>query len=131
MRQYQIIDADENVAFISDNDAWDLAFLRRYTTEQAHSPEAVPHMLTDQEWQRMVDLVHAAPIMHALLHQIRDAVGDLPNAINADLETGSHHRNNAAAEEFSRKHRYLLKKINDLAELADRVPEISGEEVTT
>jgi hypothetical protein len=63
--------------------------------------------------------------MKALLEEIREAVGDLGNAISADLEMGSHYMNNAASAQFAKQHPRLLKQLNVLHKLVDKIPDPS------
>lgn len=62
------------------------------------------------------------------MNAIQEHMAELGMAIEADLETGSHHLNNEAHERFSRQFRYLnewLDKLNALVETSDPLKEIS------
>ena len=48
--------------------------------------------------------------------RVYDLMQELIASIGTDLETGSHHFNNAAHEAFAKKYPTLVKAINDLAD---------------
>ena len=51
---------------------------------------------------------------------------DLFSAVEADLETGSHHRNNLASQEFNAHHPRLVQWMEKFADLVDKeVEEVS------
>lgn len=55
------------------------------------------------------------------LKQLIEVIRDLPNDLSADLESGSHHRNNRAAAEFAAAHPELMKSLAKLYKLADEI----------
>lgn len=63
--------------------------------------------------------------METKLREIREHVAEFGNSVGADLETGSHHLNNDAAEEFSAKYPKLLKWVRDLQTLTDPTEDFS------
>jgi hypothetical protein len=54
--------------------------------------------------------------MKALL----DHIAEFPNELMADLETGSHHSNNMAAELFNKRHPSLVKWAEQLSKLVEQ-----------
>ena len=54
------------------------------------------------------------------IDQLDELLQDLYAGISEDLETGSHHRNNAANEEFAKKFPALRTAIDKLAEWIDK-----------
>ena len=58
------------------------------------------------------------------LAAIVEHVERVHSAMDADRETGSHHRNNAAAETWCKDNRYLLKWFTELFDLTRAVPEL-------
>lgn len=59
----------------------------------------------------------------ARLQELLEAVFEIPNAISGDLETGSHHFNNAASEAFAKKHPGLMAALMLVAVHAQRLGE--------
>ena len=49
------------------------------------------------------------------LEELNDRFQDIIAGHSADLETGSHHRNNAASEEFAKHNKYLLEALHEMA----------------
>jgi hypothetical protein len=56
----------------------------------------------------------------ALLEKLADHIREVGNVISSDLETGSHHSNNVAADIWHRNHPKLNKWLQ---ELRDMLPE--------
>lgn len=48
------------------------------------------------------------------LRDLLDQIAELPNAISADRETGSHHLNNEASMKWAKENRFLLQALNKL-----------------
>lgn len=59
--------------------------------------------------------------MNISTRNLIEAIAELPNAIMADLETGSHSRNNVEAEEFNRRFPSLNAQLAEVARLAETV----------
>lgn len=59
--------------------------------------------------------------MNQDLKNLLDHIGESANAINADLETGSHHRNNEAAKQFTTRYPELMRWFRQLHEFADKL----------
>lgn len=57
------------------------------------------------------------------LRQLLESIADIPMELQADLETGSHHLNNRASEEFALRHHRLMKKLAEVANLARIIEE--------
>lgn len=53
------------------------------------------------------------------LEKLREHIAELPNEIMADLETGSHHRNNEESRNFAERFRNLDRWSTRLHELAE------------
>ena len=53
------------------------------------------------------------------MNAIKEHVARLGLAIEADLETGSHHLNNEAHERFSRQYKYLNEWLDELTALVE------------
>jgi len=58
------------------------------------------------------------------MRQLLNAVGELPVELQADLETGSHHMNNRASEEFAKRYHRLMKQMNEVQRLANVIEEM-------
>ena len=52
--------------------------------------------------------------MKARINQLRDLLQDTIQSLNYDLETGSHHMNNAAAEAFAKRYPAFSKDLEKL-----------------
>ena len=50
----------------------------------------------------------------AFIEKLAEHIRDAHSAIEADQETGSHHRNNAAAAEWAKANPFLLQWLNEL-----------------
>jgi hypothetical protein len=57
----EIGDCNEHDAFIENDAGWDVAILSRYTklSKGVGCDEHVPQLLTDEQWQALVDCVDA------------------------------------------------------------------------
>lgn len=55
------------------------------------------------------------------LEELIEHIREFHNELGADLETGSHHRNNQASEEFNRNHPYLMKWVTELFKKTDEL----------
>jgi hypothetical protein len=71
----------------------------------------------DQELEVAFDLAARRP---SAIEEIHDTYQDALQGLMADLETGSHHRNNAASEDFNRRYKYFMQQFNKLGELINR-----------
>lgn len=58
-REWTVTEATPTVAFLSDGEGWDVAALKRLPDELFETGAA----LSGDEWQSMIDLVAAAPLM--------------------------------------------------------------------
>jgi hypothetical protein len=63
--------------------------------------------------------VNTKPTLADLIEEVLE----LPNTVTADLETGSHHWNNAAAKHFNKEYPLLVAHINKLVQLAAQLRE--------
>jgi len=59
-------------------------------------------------------------ILNEELETLRDLEQDIIAAIGIDLETGSHHFNNAASEKFAKQYPTLMKAIAALGAWIDK-----------
>jgi cyclopropane fatty-acyl-phospholipid synthase-like methyltransferase len=71
----------------------------------------------DQELEAVFDAAAQRP---SAIEEIHDAYQDTLQGLMADLETGSHHMNNVASEEFNRRYQYFMQHFNRLGELINR-----------
>ena len=55
-----------------------------------------------------------------------EAIDELPTAIEADLETGSHAGNNAEAIAFAHQYPFLMEQLKTIAELSNKVHDYYG-----
>lgn len=69
----RVADAHMDAAFISLNpDGYDVANLRRIVPEDVADAEHHRNLLNDEEWQRYIDLVDAAPLLLAACQEVLD-----------------------------------------------------------
>ena len=61
--------------------------------------------------------------MQSLPERIHDAYQDVISALSADLETGSHHRNNEAHDKFVKLYPNFNEALDKLADLIDQLIE--------
>ncbi len=100
MKDLRIADADQNKAFLGTREGYDVASLHRYAPADLSDTEHHKHLLTDDEWQLLINQVDAAPSMVSLITEFL-----------CDQETLEEpFRNEAICE----KARALLTKINEL-----------------
>ncbi len=79
MNHEPLIDEANNVsAFITNEEGYDVAVL-----ERVHRT-ALPPMLTDAEWQSLINLINAAP---AMLDALKCALADLEGSLQAHNQT--------------------------------------------
>lgn len=98
-------DANEHDAFLTNDGGWDVAILSRYTklSHGVGCDEHIPHLLTDDQWQSLVNKVDA-------VDELVDALFSALSAINTsedleEIETG-------LFEETKAKARAVLAKLN-------------------
>lgn len=85
--RFSIGEADQQSAFLTNPEGWDIATLSRIDVSRMKDPEKSGHSVTDAEWQELVNHVDAAPDMLAALLLARD---DLQ--LISDANDGSHGR---------------------------------------
>ena len=59
----EVSDAHDRTAFITGADAahgYDVAMLVRYDARKCGTDEHLRHALSDEQWQKLIDIVHAA-----------------------------------------------------------------------
>lgn len=66
-------DAHQEAAFLTGHDGYDKAVLRRVTARDVDDAEYKKSVVTDAEWQRIIDLIDAAPKTLAALENMVDA----------------------------------------------------------
>lgn len=85
MNKENLIDeAVEAAAFITNEEGYDVAVLRRVIANEVEHGR--PTLLTDDEWQSLVNLVNAAPEMLAALAVAETALNAYSGGESSDLE---------------------------------------------
>ena len=69
---FGIEESNRNAAFIQDADGYDVAVINRVESDDPN------HQMHDQEWQRMIDFIAAAPRAFAILRTINEYEDDRP-----------------------------------------------------
>jgi hypothetical protein len=71
----KIGDCNENDAFLTNEDGFDVACLSRYTptSHGVGSDEHIAHLLTDKQWQELINSIDAHDELVAMLRKCRDA----------------------------------------------------------
>jgi len=75
----KIGDCNENDAFLTNEDGFDVACLSRYTptSNGVGSDEHIPHLLADEQWQELINRIDAHDELVNLLFRASDVIGDL------------------------------------------------------
>lgn len=76
--QYEA-DAGISDIFLSNSDGHDVAVLQRLQRTEDRNGYKTDDPLSDEQWQKMIDLVAAAPSMLQAIRHIRAALRDLEN----------------------------------------------------
>lgn len=80
-----IDEAVEAAAFITNDEGYDVAVLRRVIANEVQDPAHT--LMTDEEWQKLVNLVNAAPEM---LNALKCALADLEGALQVHEQMDWH-----------------------------------------
>lgn len=74
---YKEVDAiNEDSAMLTGRDGFDKATIRRIMPSEVADPEFKAALLTDEQWQEMLNLIDAAPKMATALRIIKSTVDD-------------------------------------------------------
>jgi hypothetical protein len=65
-------DANNEAAFLTDQDGYDKAVVNRYTEFSELPPEHTAALLTDEQWGQFIILINAAPDLLAALDRISE-----------------------------------------------------------
>ncbi len=77
MNNYTIGDAHQETAFLTNQHGYDIAKLVRYTADDfSASPEHVSQLLGDDEWQKLINVVAAAPALLSALQKLHSRFTD-------------------------------------------------------
>ena len=74
---FAVGDANLETAFLTNAQGFDIATLHRVLPDEVQDPQHKAECLSDEDWQRVIDLVDAAPKLLAALERIVGEHADL------------------------------------------------------
>ena len=79
---FAVGDANLETAFLTNAQGFDIATLHRVLPDEVQDPQHKAECLSDEDWQRVIDLVDAAPKLLAARERI---VGEHADLVELDL----------------------------------------------